>query len=87
MKKVREKIVSITKKGQATLPLKMRERHGLKRKALVIDTKDGLLIKPVPDPEEEMGSLKGLFKKSAKELLKESRAEDIKREKRMEELS
>ncbi len=30
-----------------------------------------------PEPKEEMGSLKGLFKKSAKELLKKSRSEDI----------
>ncbi len=80
MIEVRKKIVSITKKGQATLPIKMRRKHGLKRKVLVIDTKDGLLIKPAPVPEEEMGSLKGLFKKSSKELLKESRSEDSKME-------
>lgn len=81
------KYLSITKKGQATLPMKMRKKHGLKRKALVIDTDEGLLIKPVPEPETEMGSLKGLFKESAKELLKESRSKDPKREKRLEELS
>lgn len=44
MIEVRKKIVSITKKGQATLPIKMRRKHGLKRKVLVIDTKDGLLM-------------------------------------------
>ncbi|MEE8402870.1 MAG: hypothetical protein V3R93_03870 [Candidatus Hydrothermarchaeaceae archaeon] len=30
-----------------------------------------------PEPKEEVGPLKGLFKKSAKELLKESRSKDV----------
>ncbi len=80
------KVVSITKKGQATLPVDMRRRHNLKKRVLVVDTREGLLIKPLPTPESEKGSLKDIFKKTAKELLNESRAEDSKREKRLEEL-
>lgn len=80
------KIVSVTRKGQATLPVDMRRRHNLQKRVLVVDTKEGLLIKPLPTPESERGSLKHIFKKTARELLKESRVEDSKREKRLEEL-
>src|SRR5579863_2190253 len=33
-------VVTVTKKGQATIPKKMRERHGIGRKALVEDTEE-----------------------------------------------
>lgn len=69
---MKAKIVSITRKGQATLPVDMRRRHNLRKQVLVMDTREGLL--------------KDIFKKTARELLKESRAEDSKREKRLEEL-
>jgi len=85
MQKIRKKIVSITKKGQATLPKEMRERKGIGRKAVAIETPEGILIKRIPAVGEEMGSLKGLFKgKTAKELLAEARLEDRKREERLE---
>lgn len=80
------KIVSITKKGQATLPAELRRKHGMDRKAVVVDTEEGLLVKPLPNPNEEMGSLKEVFEKSAEELLTECRAHDTRREERLEEL-
>lgn len=84
--KVKQKIVGITSKGQATIPAEMRRRHKLEKRALIIDTDKGLLILPTPKPEDEMGSLKGLFNKKADELIKEARKKDKMREKALEEL-
>jgi len=40
----------------------LREKHRIGKMALAIDTKAGVLLKPVPDPIMESGSLKKLFK-------------------------
>lgn len=82
----RQRIVGITSKGQATIPAEMRRRHKLEKRALIIDTDKGLLILPAPEPEDEIGSLKGLFNKKAGELLREARKKDRIREKALEEL-
>lgn len=58
-------IVTVTKKGQATIPKAMRDRHKIGRKALVVDTRDGVLVRPIPDPPMDKGSLKTLFKGKA----------------------
>ncbi len=84
--KVKQKIVGITSKGQATIPAEMRRRHKLEKRALIIDTDKGLLILPTPKPEDEIGSLKGLFNKKADELITEARKKDKIREKALEEL-
>jgi len=84
--KSNQRIVGITSKGQATIPAGMRRRHNLKKRALIVDTDKGLLITPAPEPEDEMGSLKGLFNKKAGELLREARKKDKIREKGLEEL-
>jgi antitoxin PrlF len=74
-------IVTVTKKGQATIPKKLREKHGIGKKVVVVDTKDGVLLKPVPGPSKERGSLRELFKgKTSKELVEEARQEESKRE-------
>ncbi len=80
------KIVSITKKGQATLPAEFRRKHNLDRKVIVVDTEEGLLVKPLPDPDEEMGSLRYLFEESSEELLRKSRELDSGREKELEDM-
>ena len=70
-------IVSITSKGQATIPKEMREKYGLKDKALVIETNEGILFKPPPHPKDEMGSLNTLLNdKTTKELIKEARTHE-----------
>lgn len=51
-----------------------------------METDKGLLLLPTPKPEDEMGSLKGLFNKRAGELLKEARKKDKIREEMLEEL-
>ena len=67
-------IVSITSKGQATIPKELREKYGLKDKALVIETNEGILFKPPPNPNQEMGSLSTLLgDKTTKELIEEAR--------------
>lgn len=79
-----ETIVTVTKKGQATIPKDLREKHKIGKKVLAIDTKEGVLLKPVPDPLMEKGSLKELFKgKTSKQLIEEARSEEVKREKRL----
>ena len=74
-------VVTITKKGQATIPKIMQVRHGIGRKALVEDTKEGVLLKPLPSPKTEKGSLKGFFKgKCSKEVMDEIRRKEAARE-------
>jgi AbrB family looped-hinge helix DNA binding protein len=79
------RIVSVTKKGQATIPKDLRERFGVGDKVLVVETEDGILFKPLPRPGDEYVSLKKLFPgKTAREVLEEVRERDRVRE---EELS
>lgn len=85
--KSRQRIVGITSKGQATIPAEMRRRYKLEKRALIVETDKGLMLLPTPKPEDEMGSLKGLFNnKRAGELLKEARKKDKNREEMLEEL-
>jgi len=75
------RVVSVTKKGQATIPKDLREKFRVGDKVLVVETDEGILFKPLPKPEEEFGSLSDLFKEStAKEVLDEARARDRLRE-------
>ncbi|MCW3983840.1 MAG: AbrB/MazE/SpoVT family DNA-binding domain-containing protein [Candidatus Bathyarchaeota archaeon] len=77
-------VVSITKKGQATIPKKIREKYRIKDKALLVDDEKGILLKPLPSPADGFGSLKHLFPdKTARELVEEGRREDYEREKRL----
>ncbi len=67
-------IVSITRKGQATIPKEMREKFGMKDKVIAIETAEGILFKPLPTPSSERGSLKTILgDKSVKELIEDAR--------------
>jgi AbrB family looped-hinge helix DNA binding protein len=82
------RIVSVTKKGQATIPKDLREKFGVGDKVLVEETDEGILFKPLPRPEDDFGSLKELFEgKTVREILDEARAQDQMREKRMLEVA
>ncbi len=71
-------VISVTKKGQATIPKKLRKKYGIKDKILVEDNGKEIIIKPLPSPDEAYGSLKSMFEgKTAKELLEEARKEEI----------
>ena len=72
-----EAIVTVTKKGQATIPRIMRDKHKIGRKAFVIDTEQGVLLPSIPDPSMEKGSLKG---KTSRDIMNEIRQEEFKHE-------
>ncbi len=80
-----EVVVSVTKKGQATIPKKLREKYGITDKVLLVEEDEkGILLKPLPSPYDEFGSLKHLFPgKTAREIIEEGRKEDYEREKRL----
>ncbi len=80
-----EVVVSVTKKGQATIPKKLRDKYGIKNKVLIVEEPGkGILLKPLPSPYDEIGSLKHLYPgKTAHEVLDDCRKEDYEREKRL----
>jgi len=78
-------VVSVTKKGQATIPKRLRKKYGIKDKVIVEESECGVLLKPLPSISEERGSLKGFFKgKTGKQLLDEARKEEVAQEKELE---
>ncbi len=78
------RVVSVTKKGQATIPKDLREKFKVGNKVLVVETDEGILFKPLPRPEDEFGSLRDLFEgRTAREILDEARARDLMREKEL----
>ena len=78
-------VVKITKKGQATIPKYLRKKFGFKDRAIVIESGEGVLLKPFPDISEEKGSLREIFKgMTAKEVIEEAREADIRKEKVLE---
>jgi bifunctional DNA-binding transcriptional regulator/antitoxin component of YhaV-PrlF toxin-antitoxin module len=82
------KVVTVTRKGQATIPKAMRERHKIEEKALAVDVDEGVLLKPLPKPSDDRGSLSRLLgRRGARELLRESRSKDMKREQELLERS
>ncbi len=64
-------IVKVTRRGQTTIPMELREKYGIKEgdELLIEDTGKGLMIKVIPRLEE----LAGIDAKFAK-------AEEIKKE-------
>lgn len=51
----------------------------------MVESGEGVLLKPFPDISEEKGSLRQLFKgKIAEEILEEEREEDVRKEKVLE---
>jgi AbrB family looped-hinge helix DNA binding protein len=84
---MKSKVVTVTKKGQATIPKDMREKYRVGNKVLAVDSGEGILLKPIPSPAEERGSLKGVLGKKARKILDEVRSEDVRCERRLVELS
>jgi len=79
-----EQIVSVTKKGQATIPKEMRERHGIGGKALVVEVEEGILVKSLPKPSVDRGSLKSVFRgKTSREILFDVRKEELRRQRQL----
>jgi antitoxin PrlF len=75
-------VVSVTKKGQATIPKRIRKKYGIKDKVFIEENEKGIILKPLPSPNDDLGSLKTVFKgKTAQELLKEVRKEEFVKDK------
>ncbi len=71
-------VVSVTKKGQATIPKKLRKKYGIKDKVIIEENEKGIILKPLPSPKDDFGSLKIVFKgRTAQELLKEARTDEF----------
>ncbi len=78
-------VVSVTKKGQATIPKRLRKKYGIRDKIMFEEDERGIMLKPLPSPNEDFGSLKATFKgKTSKELLREARKEETAKEKERE---
>lgn len=78
---MKQTIVTVTKKGQATIPSALRRKHRIGRRVRVIDTDRGVLLKPIPDPLTEKGSVRKLFPgKNSTELIEEARSVEYSRE-------
>ena len=74
-------VISVTKKGQATIPKKLRKKYGIKDRVIFEENEKGIIIKALPSPEDDYGSLKGAFgEKTAREILEESRKEEYEQE-------
>ena len=70
-------IVNVTKMGQATIPKRFRDKYGIEDKALIEEVENGILLKPVPSPDNDVGSFKNFLKgRTAKDLLREARREE-----------
>jgi AbrB family looped-hinge helix DNA binding protein len=78
-------VSSVTKKGQATIPKRLRQKYGIKDKVIFEENECGIVLKPIPSPSEMRGSLKNYFKgKTARQLLDEARKEEIAEDKKLE---
>lgn len=78
-------VISVTKKGQATIPKRLREKYGIKNKVIFEENECGIVLKPVPSPSQERGSLKELFKgKTSRQLVEEARREEFAQEEELE---
>ena len=77
-------VVSVTKKGQATIPKRLRIKYGIKDKAIVEETECGIVFRPIPTVDQEFGSLKDIFKgETSRQLLEEARKEELAKDKEL----
>ncbi|MGD0175573.1 MAG: AbrB/MazE/SpoVT family DNA-binding domain-containing protein [Candidatus Bathyarchaeia archaeon] len=45
---MKARMVTVTRKGQATIPKEMRDKHGVRDKVLAVDVDKGILLRAVP---------------------------------------
>jgi len=77
-------VVSISRKGQATIPKRLREKHGIETpgKVRVRENEDGdIVVEPVASVREMRGAASGNWRGT--ELLAESREADEERDRRL----
>lgn len=68
---------TVTRKGQTTIPVRLREKYKIKRgsRLEVIDTGEGILLKPKVSISDLAGS--GSKRATVKQLLDRMRSEDV----------
>ncbi len=77
-------VISVTKKGQATIPKRLRQKYGIKDKVIFVENECGLIMKPAPTPDDLFGSFKAFAKgKTARQLLEEARKEEFAEDKEL----
>lgn len=77
-------VVSVSEKGQATIPKRLREKHGIDTpgKVRVRENEDGeIVVEPVPSLSEMRGAASDDWQGTA--LLRESRERDAERDERL----
>jgi len=77
-------IRGLSSKFQVVIPVVFRERFNIKKNSLIVfeENKDNLVLKILNDPiKEAKGMLKKPVKKTALELVKEARKEELNLEK------
>ena len=79
-------VVSVTKKGQATIPKRLRIKYGIKTKLVVEETECGIVLKPLPSPEHDLGSLKDVLQgRNLTTVLEEAQKEELRERQRVDE--
>jgi antitoxin PrlF len=74
-------VINVTKKGQATIPKRLRTKYGIRDKVIFEENEKGIIIKALPSPDDDYGSLRGAFGgKTAREILEEGRQEEYAQE-------
>ncbi len=77
-------VVSVTKKGQATIPKRLRTKYHIKDRVIFEENECGLVVKAVPTPDDLFGSFKAFAKgKTARQLLEEARKEEFAKDKEL----
>lgn len=76
-------VVRVTSKGQATIPIELREKYGITAPGLVrfVERDGRLVVEPLPTPDEMKGVLKeAAGDRSLTEELMRERERDLKHE-------
>lgn len=84
MSKTDEEVVSVSEKGQATIPKRLRDEHGITTpgKVRFTENEDGeIVVEPVPSLREMRGA--ATTDRSGTEILREERERDEKRDERL----
>jgi AbrB family looped-hinge helix DNA binding protein len=77
-------VVTVTSKGQATIPKELREEFGIERKVIFEGGEGVILLKPAPEPLKDVGMFHHLAKgRTAAQLLKADEKEETDREQRL----
>ena len=81
-------VIRVSKKGQATIPKKLRERFGIETpgKVLIHEAEGKIIVEPLPTVEDMQGAHAGRFEKGdVLEHLQEMKREDTQLEREQDE--